>query len=122
MRGHQLDLSFLFLSPEWFPLRTWPHPQFPTPEQTNTQAMSYTVVVLGGVLEFNRVADTIETGKGGTDTEIHSEILSRCVCGGLIGMDLSLIGPPSVLAGINDSEPGGLPEVVRCQRDSGSQT
>ena len=84
MRGHQLDLAFSFLSPEWFPLRTWPHPQFPAPEQTNTQAMKYTVVILGGVLEFNRVADTIETGKGGTDTEIHSEILSWCGGGLLI--------------------------------------
>jgi len=46
-----------------------------TPERTNTQAMNYTVVVLGGALEFNRIADTLETGKGGTDTEIHSKIL-----------------------------------------------
>jgi len=38
------------------------------------------------------------------------------------GMDLSLIGPPSVLAEINDSEPGKLPEVVQCQRDCASQT
>jgi len=50
-------------------------PIVPTSEQTNAQAIKYTVVVLGGVLEFNRVADTIETGKGGMDTEIHSEIL-----------------------------------------------
>ena len=35
---------------------------------------------------------------------------------GLINMDLSLIGPPSVLAGINDSEPGEIYEVAMLTR------
>ena len=112
-------LHFQFCLLDGFHSDRGPHPYVRTDEHSG---INYTVAVLGGVLEFNRVADTIETGKGGTDTE-NTQRNTLVVREGLInGMDLSLIRPPSVLAKINGSEPGKLPEVVKSQRDSASQT